>query len=169
MSVPDPNTLRDAVRRSTFGHLSEHPNLSDTEITRRIANRFGTHDPADTFRILNYVRGARRAYEEGERAERAPDPTAPFVPRATDPALQGEMAEYRYRTVVEIIDPRTGNRYATVVPVDSTVPLSPQQIREEAAGAWQSIRGPDRYYVDRAFFGADANPTVTITGGGRRE
>lgn len=166
--MPDNNTLRDAVRRSTYGHLSEDATQTDVQIARKITIRMGIADPSDTFRVLNYVRSARRAYEAGKAIQNQQDQKAPAIPTAVDPALQGEIANYRYRTIIEIVDPRTGSKYSTVVPIDSTVPLSPEQIRREAMAGWTTIRGTDRFYVDRSALPADAQPTVTIIGGGRK-
>lgn len=165
--MPDSNVFRDAVRRSAFGYFSEFQNLTDIEITRRIADRQNTHDPSDTFKILNYVRGARREHNDGRAADTSPDPTRPYVPTARDPSLEGEIATFQYRTVVVIYDPETGDRYSTVVMVPSTSPLSPDEIRRAAMEGWTTVRGPNREYYDRDQLSPDWQQHVIITGAGR--
>jgi len=166
--VPDNNSLRDAVRRSAHGHFSDDANQSIQEVTRKIANRLNMHDPSDVFRIMNYVRGARREYDAGRAADDANQHSTPFAPTNVDPSLANEIVNYRYRTVVEIIDPATMDRYTTVVPVDSTTPLTPDEIRDAARQLWSSVRGPNREYYTRGDLGNMPAADVHIVGGGRR-
>lgn len=165
--MPDTDALRDAVRRSAFGHFSERPDETPWQTGNRIIERMNIPPGSDRIRVQNYVRAARRQYDEG-RAEEAPELAGtPFVPSVRDPSLQGEIAEYRYRTVVEITDPNTGDTYSTVVIVDSTRPLTPDEIRRDARATWTDIRGPDRNYYDRSQIPSDWEAEVRITGGGR--
>lgn len=166
--MPDDNSLRDAVRRSAHGHFAEHPGESDWQISQRIIGRLGIPPGGDRVRVFNFVRGARREYDAAREADQPGQSNTPFKPTNVDPSLGGEMAEYRYRTVVEIIDPATGEKFTTVVPVSSTVPLTPQQIKDDARASWTTIRGPNRDYLTRGELSNMPDAEVYIVGGGRR-
>lgn len=166
--MADPNSLRDAARRGAFGHFSDDESLSPWQVGQKIIERMQIPPGSDRLRIQNWVRQARRQWDEAQEFRNSGDNTTPWVPRVPDPSLEGEIASYRYRVLVELTDPDTGDRYATVVLVDSTGPLSLDQIRDDALSSWLSIRGPDRHYLDRNSIGEMPDGNVTVLSGGMR-
>lgn len=157
-----------AIQRSTWGHLSENENARPIDIQRSIYNRLGITDPGDRLRVLNAVRAARDSYREGHAAQDSPRGDLPYTPRGRDYTIDDPFTAYRYRVLVRITDPATGDQYSNVVLVDSTGPLSPDQIRADALGAYTSLRGPNREYVSRGQVSASATVDVEILTGGRR-
>lgn len=166
--MPDSNPLRDAATRGAYGHFAEHPDLSNWEIGNRIIERMQIEPGGDRIRIQNWVRAARRRWDDAQEARETLAGNVPWRPGVGDPSLDDSLASYRYRALVELTDPDTGDRYATVVVVDSSAPLSLDQIRQEALDSWLAVRGPDRFYVDRSSIGGMASGEVTVLSGGYR-
>lgn len=167
--MADNNSMRDAARRAAFGHFADDSDQTVWDIAAKIIDRMDPNmSVSDRQRIVNYVRGARNQWDRAQAWRDEGDAAAPWTPGVTDPSLEGEIARYRYRALVVLTDPDTGETYSTVVLVDSTVPLSLDQIREQALNTWTSIRGPDRHYVDRQGVGAGAAASVVVLSGGQR-
>lgn len=167
--MPDSNSFRDAVRRGAFGHFADDEDQTNFDVAAKIIDRIDpTMSRGDRQRVVNWVRGARRQWDEAQAFRDAGDVTTPWTPGVMDPSLEDTIANYRYRTLVEMIDPDTGDHYQTVVLIDSTVPLSLDQIRQEALDSWLSLRGPDRHYKDRGAIGEMSEGRVVVLSGGFR-
>lgn len=123
---------------------------------------------SDRLRIQNWVRQARRQWDEAQSFRNSGDATTPWHPGVPDPSLEGEIASFRYRSLIELTDPSTGEKYATIVNVDSSTPLSLTEIKDQALASWLSIRGPDRHYLDRSLIGELPGGEVTVLSGGTR-
>lgn len=161
------SVTRAAIEKSTFGHLGENPNARPIDIQRAIYNRLGITDPGDRIRVLNYVRQARELWREGEARQNDPDPSRADRPRGIDHTIDDGITQYRYRVLVEVVDPETGERYSTVVLIDSTRPLSARDARDSALNTWDTIRGRDRHYVSRSDIQFEPEVTATILTAGR--
>lgn len=167
--MADSNSFRDAVRRAAFGHFADDADQTAFDAAAKIIDRIDPNmSRSDRQRVANWTRGARNQWDKAQQWRDDGDTTTPWKPGVTDPSLEGDIAAYRYRALVQITDPDTGEVYSTVVLVDSTIPLSLDQIKDQALNTWLTIRGPDRHYIDRGAFGASSSGDVIVLSGGQR-
>lgn len=119
------------VVESAFGHFGNDANVGNWEVSQKIIERLQIPAGGDRVRVFNAVRAARRQWEDA-RAQYEGDPDAPIVPIGRDPTIPAGMPTYRYRVVVTVTDPDTGESYSTAVVIDSPQPLSVAEAHNRA-------------------------------------
>lgn len=156
-----------AIIKSSIGHLGKDDAQTNLQIRDKVASRLGIEPGADYIATFNYVRQARRMWEQGESIEQSTG-FLPLVPTTRDPTLQDSSDNFRYRVVV-VIDRGQGDppeRHFTVV--DSRVALTRTEIELEAAA---NVGGADPQYPGRVVdtaVPASGSVTYEILTGGRR-
>lgn len=161
------NTVKAAIERSTWAHLSDDPTALSSRLRDSIAEHLGITSGYDKRDMLKVIREARAAWQTGQSLQDDPTAAAVITPTARDYTIDNTSDQYRYRVLVEVTDPDTLNVYSNVVLVDSDRPLSASEIRADAMQMYTSLRGPDREYVSRSQVGASSSVDVVILTGGR--
>ena len=159
---------RAAATRSAWGHLGRDFSRSDVDIVRDITRREGWTDPSNTLSTLNAVRAARRAMVEAQQANSGPSQDSPLAPRGRDNTIDDGGGNFRYRVIVQVTDPDTLTAYDTVVVIDSTVALTPRQVKAEALAAFSGDTSLEGRYTDRGPVSAGAAIELDILTAGRK-
>jgi hypothetical protein len=143
--------------------------ISDAELYDRIRDRLdlpAVVSLSDNMSIQGVIRSARSmaSYAGSIQGGRA----APTRQPPPDPTLYGSEYRYRYRVLIEWQDPTTGDRYSTVLNIDSDVELSREVILSEAQDIAANTSFDPDYKHGITSITMTGITRVVITSAGRR-
>lgn len=165
--MPLTDAQRAQIIESSFGHFGDKGAGDTWGISRIIMRKLGITDGGDGIRVHNVVQQAKRSWEQAAEA-RTDDPNTVYTPTFRDPSLFGSENEYRYRVILEIVDPATLQRYTTLEIVDSLAPLTPAAAVELAKQQHRNASPTEGSDPRRRQISQEADVQGTLIGIGRR-
>jgi len=156
-------------RRAAYARgFAPTPQVYEAGLARRITERFGDRDGANRQAIAAQAKLAVRIVEMGATVNRRPVNAVPIDQLPADPALVGTTSRVRYTLLISGTNGH-GQPVTFQTEIVSNTVLSASEIRARAIEDMATLptfqrRGSDRIVTD----GSQPEPTVTITGAGRR-
>lgn len=114
-------------------------------ITQRLADRFGRHEADEMQQLRVVARSAIRTRELAREMEEDPTQAIAANRHAIDVGILPGEPRFRYRTVVRATNPDTGEAFETATNVESTRPLTFQQVSELAREHFRTNQLEDNY------------------------
>lgn len=132
---------RESIARSAGGMLGFYSGRraeDDRQIARRLIERAGITDFGEQVTVLNIVRQQRAAFAAGQALMGAGQGNKPSSPTVTDWATVDQPFQFNWRVEVVTVNRSTGDKTRRQIVISSGTPLTPNEIRQQAADAYAS-------------------------------